>query len=277
MISMWKFIAFTSAICFVGGIVASAQEQVSAASYKGKPIICLTYDDALDSQLKNAIPQLDSFGMKGTFFLNSIRGSTDIIGRGSDILLEWKSASAHGHEFGNHTLFHPCPQKLGWQKDIAIENYTLEQLLNEVRTTHLYIDQIEGKRSKRSFAYPCNNVVVANKDYSEHLRKFNFISYARAGGDNNSIITDFNRLDKMKVPSWHVMEGTTGEELIAFVDKAIKARGLCIFQFHGIGGALFTVSSEAHLQLLKYLKDNEDKIIVTTFSQAMKIVKSSVH
>ena len=109
-------------------------------------------------------------------------------------------------------------------------------------------------------------------DYTSHLRTLNFISYARAGGDNTSIITDFKRLDKMKVPSWHVMEGTTGEELIAFADRTIRVGGLGIFQFHGIEGPLFKISSKAHLQLLKHLKANEDKVVVTTFSEAMKII-----
>jgi peptidoglycan-N-acetylglucosamine deacetylase len=36
--------------------------------YGAKAAICLTYDDGMDTQLSNAIPQLDSFGFKGTFF-----------------------------------------------------------------------------------------------------------------------------------------------------------------------------------------------------------------
>ena len=268
--STLKFCVISILVFFYTSTIP-AQGQSSRT--KRKAIICLTYDDALNSQLENAIPQLDSFGMKGTFFLNSIQGSTDVMGKGSEILVKWKQASSRGHELGNHTLFHPCPQKLGWQKDIAIEAYTFEQLLNEVQAAHLYIDQLEGKRAKRSFAYPCNNFEVQKKDYSERLRTLGYISYARAGGDNTSIVTDFNSLDKMKVPSWHVMEGTTGRELIAYVDEAIKAGGLGIFQFHGIEGPLFRISNEAHLQLLKYLKENQDKVTVTTFSDAMKLVE----
>ena len=257
---------------FIFSFSVVPEKRLARSNNTRKAIICLTYDDALQSQLQFAIPQLDSFAIKGTFFLNSIQGSSDILGKGSDVLLQWKQAAAHRHELGNHTLFHPCPQKLGWQRDIAIETYTLERLLNEIQATHIYLDHIEGKRDKRSFAYPCNNFELRAKDYTSHLRTLNFISYARAGGDNTSIITDFKRLDKMKVPSWHVMEGTTGEALIAFVDKTIRVGGVGIFQFHGIEGPLFRISSEAHLQLLKHLKANEDKVVVTTFSEAMKII-----
>ena len=31
--------------------------------------------------------------------------------------------------YANHTLFHPCPEKIGWQKELAIESYTIDKLL----------------------------------------------------------------------------------------------------------------------------------------------------
>jgi sialate O-acetylesterase len=41
-----------------------------------RAIICLTYDDGLETQLTIALPQLDSMGFKATFFLPSIQGSS---------------------------------------------------------------------------------------------------------------------------------------------------------------------------------------------------------
>lgn len=243
-------------------------------SLNKKAIICLTYDDALSSQLNNVIPQLDSIGFKGTFFLNSIAGSSEIIGQGSESLRAWKKASKNSHELANHTLFHPCPEKLGWQKDIAIDSYTTKQLFDEIIACHNYLNQIEGKRDKRSFAYTCNNNIVEGKSFSSNLRTTNVISWARTGGDNNSIIVDFNHLDKFMVPSWHVMENTTGVDLIAFAKQAIDKKALGIYQFHDIGGSLFSVSVEAHKQLLTFLKENEDKVTIMTFRDAMNVVES---
>ena len=96
--------------------------------FERKAIICLTYDDALESQLYVAIPQLDSLELKATFFLNSIKGATEVLGIGEPSIPGWKKAAENGHELGNHTLFHPCPEKIGWQKELAIESYTIEKL-----------------------------------------------------------------------------------------------------------------------------------------------------
>ena len=62
---------------------------LSAFAQKTKAIICLTYDDGLETQLANVIPQLDSAGFKATFFLNSIQGSSqsDVIGESPEAVL----------------------------------------------------------------------------------------------------------------------------------------------------------------------------------------------
>src|SRR4051812_46956355 len=65
-----------------------------------KAAIALTYDDALASQLDIAIPQLNSAGLKGTFFLTGNLGQSAIP--------RWQQASKTGHELGNHTVYHPC-------------------------------------------------------------------------------------------------------------------------------------------------------------------------
>ncbi len=241
---------------------------------EGKAIICLTYDDALESQLYIAIPQLDSLGLKGTFFMNSIKGSTEVIGIAEPSILGWKKAAENGHELGNHTLFHPCPEKIGWQKEIAIENYTIDKLLKEIELTNLYLATLDEKRKVRTFAFPCNNTVVAGIDYSEYLRKQNLAKYARTGADRTNIIYDLKTLNPMKVPSWLVEEGTTLTELISFV-KEVKEKGkMGVYQFHGIGSPLFKVSPIVHRQFLDYLKANQADYWVTTFSDAMDYVMS---
>ena len=239
-----------------------------------KAIICLTYDDALESQLTNAIPQLDSNGFKATFFINSIPGSSEIFAQGSSSFLNWRKAAANGHELANHTLFHPCPEKLGWQKDIALETYTLDQLLAEIETATVYLSQIDHKTEKRSFAFPCNNTIVRGIDYSKKLKERNMVAFARAGGDKSSILPDLKKIDPMQVPSWHVMESTTAEELIAFAEAVKKVKGMGVYQFHGIGGPLFTISKETHRQFLHYLKTNENDFQIMTFSDAMEFVSN---
>lgn len=76
----------------------------------------------------------------------------------------------------------------------------------------------------------------------------------------------------MQVPSWHVWTGTTLEELITFAEKVKKAGGMGVYQFHGVGGQLFKISSETHRLFLNYLKSHQEEYWITTFSEAMEFV-----
>lgn len=239
-----------------------------------RAIICLTYDDGLTTQLSTVIPQLDSLGLKGTFFLNSIQGSSqsDIIGQTPEAVLGWTNAAKEGHELANHTLFHPCPENLGWDKTISIENYTVSRIITEIKTQNAILSLLDPNRKKRAFALPCNNSIINDTDYIPIIKKLGLITYVRNGGDSTSIITDFKNLNPLNVPSWHVWTGTTLQQLISFAEKVRREGGLGVYQIHGVGGQIFQISSETHKAFLKYLKEHEDEYWVTTFSEAMEYV-----
>lgn len=239
-----------------------------------KAIICLTYDDGLETQLSTAIPQLDSVGLKATFFLNSIQGSSRsaVIGHTSEDVLAWSNAAKNGHELANHTLFHACPEKVGWDKSVAIETYTVERLITEIKTENTILALLDPKRKERAFAFPCNNFLINDTDYTTIIKKQGLVKYARLGADSNSIITDFKNLNTMKVSSWHIWTGTTLKQLIDFAEKVRKAGGMGVYVFHGIGGQIFQISSETHRAFLDYLKMHQEDYRVATFSDAMDFV-----
>ena len=239
-----------------------------------KAIICLTYDDGLETQLSTAIPQLDSAGFKATFFLNSIQGSSqsEVIGQTPEAVLGWSKAARNGHELANHTLFHPCPEKIGWDRSVSIENYTIDKILKEISTQNTLLSFLDPKRKIRSFAFPCNNTLLEGKDYTKMIRDKGLVNFGRTGGDSNSIITDFKHLNTMQVPSWHVWTGTGLDELIAFAEKVKKAGGMGIYQFHGVDGNIFRISGKTHKDFLTYLREHKDEFWVTTFSEAMEFV-----
>src|ERR1700733_4528236 len=76
--------------------------QNSNAWNNKKCAVVLTYDDALNVHLDNAIPLLDSLGFKGTFYLSGYFPGF------RDRIKDWEKASSKGQELANHTLFHPC-------------------------------------------------------------------------------------------------------------------------------------------------------------------------
>ena len=245
--------------------------QTNKVKSTNRAILCLTYDDGLETQLSTVIPQLDTLDFKATFFLNSIQGASqsDIIGQTPEDILGWTNAARNGHELANHTLFHPCPEKLGWAKALAIDNYTVDKIIIEIRTQNTLLSLLDPNRKVRSFAFPCNNTYIGDTDYSKIIEDKGLVKFGRIGGDSNSVITKFKHLNPMQVPSWHVWTGTTLQQLISFAEKVKKTGGMGVYQFHGVGGQIFQISRETHRAFLEYLKAHQNDYWVTTFSEAM--------
>ena len=195
-----------------------------------------------------------------------------MIGQTPEAVLGWSKAARNGHELANHTLFHPCPEKIGWDRSVSIENYTIDKILKEISTQNTLLSFLDPKRKIRSFAFPCNNTLLEGKDYTKMIRDKGLVNFGRTGGDSNSIITDFKHLNTMQVPSWHVWTGTGLDELIAFAEKVKKAGGMGIYQFHGVDGNIFRISGKTHKDFLTYLREHKDEFCVTTFSEAMEFV-----
>lgn len=224
--------------------------------------IVLTYDDGMASQRDIAIPQLDKAGFKGTFFLNAVSGQ--------DMLL-WRAIGKKGHELGNHTMFHPCPMAVLPGRENSTESYTVEKILDEIRTMNGLLNRIDGTHP-RTLGYPCSQTIVGGTDYLPALRASGLIAYARTGGDPyNAVIGDLRALDLLNVPSNGPTNEPSGDELIAFVKRVQAAHGLGVLQFHGVGGGYLKVSAEAHQQLLDYLRSQPD-IWVGTFQDVLNYV-----
>lgn len=238
-------------------LAAQAQQKISWPKH-AKACIVLTYDDAIASQLDIAIPQLDSAGLKGTFFLTGEINSLTIP--------RWRAASKKGHELANHTLFHPCLSTE--DNPVASNHYTVHQIIHEMELMNHLLYAVDGKNNY-TYAYPCTETSVGGKDYVDTIRKHGTVKYARIGGDASEVITDFKNLDPLKVPSYGLEQGTSGEKLIAFAKKVEQSGGMGIFMFHGVGGDYITTSAAAHRELLNYLKENKKDIWVTTFREAM--------
>ena len=242
---------------------AYAQQNAVGSAHK-KAIIVLTYDDALLSQLNMAIPQLDSVHLAGTFFLD---GNVN-----QETIPRWRAAAKSGNELANHTLYHPClMSSVKGNPANNSANYTVYTIIREIAMMNNLLYAIDNKNT-HTYAYPCTETMVGGVSYLDSLKKSGLVKYARAGGDQNSIIDDYNSIDPLQVPSWAVAGNITGDDLIAFVKKVQKNGGMGIFMFHGIGGDYITTSAKAHRELLSYLNLHRSEIWVTTFQQAMDYV-----
>ena len=105
--------------------------------------LSLSFDDARFSQVEKGIPLLDQYGISGTFYVSP--------GAMLERVEEWKDAVDAGHDIGNHTLVHPCSGNFPWARDKALENYTLEEMANELDSASSLIHSVLGIRPS-SFA-----------------------------------------------------------------------------------------------------------------------------
>lgn len=235
-------------------------------SWNGKKcVVVLTYDDALNVDLTNAIPALDSVELKATFYIANYNGELQ-----SKISM-WRAAAANGHELGNHTIYHPCEGGRAGREFVNpqndMNNYTVRRMTDEIRTMNILLTAIDGK-TKRTFAYPCGDMKIHDTAYIEPLQK----EFVAARGVMPAI-ESIDKIDLYNVPAYGI-NGETGEQLITLVKEAETKQGLLVFLFHGVGGGHgLNVSLHAHSELLHYLKQHERDIWIATMVDVAGFIK----
>ena len=234
--------------------------------WKGKKCaVVLTYDDALNQHLDNAIPVLDSLGLKATFYVTAFSQSMQTR------LKEWKNLTINGHELGNHTLYHPCIGGKGreWvSPEYDMNNYTVRRMVDETRMTNLFLQALDGK-TKRTFAFTCGDMKIGDSSFINAMKK-DFVA-ARAV---RSQMHKINEIDLYNVDCYMV-NGETSEQMIEWVKKAAETNSLLVILFHGVGGGnALNVSIEAHRGFLQYLKKNEKDLWIAPMLEVAEYIKS---
>ncbi|WP_339900075.1 polysaccharide deacetylase family protein [uncultured Gilvimarinus sp.] len=226
-----------------------------------KAAVSLSYDDTLNSQLDNAIPTLNNYGVRGSFYL--MVASPVLAGR----IDEWRAAAQAGHELGNHTIYHACSRsKPGndWVKPYNdMDKRVVEQMHDEIVVTNSVLHAIDGK-TERTFTPPCGDVETSNGNYIPAVRDL----FVAIKGDDEQLPDNFATV---ALPN-----GQSGDELIAYVQQAAQQHQLINIIFHGIGGDHLAVSSEAHEALVKYLADNQDTYWSDTYLTIMTHAKGQL-
>lgn len=224
-------------------------------------LISLTFDDALDQHLDNALPALNDAGLKATFYAHLSAPAL------SARMKEWTALAAAEHEIGNHTIFHPADMRKSWVREgNALDLYSLDRMQMELELANEWLTAIDGQ-SERTFAYPCSNSVLGsygavnqsliriglrNTRWPGLLERWNldlgntrksyqplmpelFVA-ARGGGlhlsDRSPRIAS---IDRNCLPSAAV-EGHSFEDMRDFVTQSMERETWAILQFHGVGG-----------------------------------------
>lgn len=229
-----------------------------------KCAVVLTYDDAIDQHLDNAIPVLDSLGLKATFYVTGFSNSMQTR------LNDWKKLAVTGHELGNHTMYHPCIGGKGreWVKpDYDLSKYTVQRMVDETRATNLLLQSMDGK-TKRTFAFPCADMKAGDSLYTTSLQK-DFVAMRNVRATMHKI----NEIDLNDVDCYMV-NGESGAKMIEWAKKAIETNSLLVILFHGVGGGnALNVSLPAHREFLVWLKQNEKDIWIAPMIDVAEYIR----
>ncbi len=227
--------------------------------------VVLTYDDAIDVDLDNVVPALDSLNLKGTFY---IIGSSPVVDKR---MSEWRKVAANGHELGNHALFHPCDGSLPGRSFVTPDNdlskYTVSRAINEIRINNTLLKAIDGK-SVRTFAYPCGDRKIGDTYFYEQLRK----DFAGARGVSAALQT----IDKVDLDNidCYAINGQNADYMINLVKEAMKTHTLLVFLFHGVGGGHnLNVGLKDHSKLVHFLAEHQNDIWVAPMVDVAEHIK----
>jgi len=228
--------------------------------------VSLAYDDALDSQLDHALPDLDRLGLRASFYLTlASDGVTRRMG-------DWRAAAARGHELGNHTLFHQCARSQPGHEWVSAENdldtTSAAGLAAQVRLGNAMLQALDGRR-ERTLTVPCGDLLAAGEPWLPKVQGEFVAIKAGAGG----VVVDMAALD-LKAVGVIAPEGVSGAWLIAQAEAAAAAGTMVNFTFHGIDGEYLNVSRAAHRELLEYLAGHPGKFYVDTFLGIARTVQA---
>jgi peptidoglycan-N-acetylglucosamine deacetylase len=226
--------------------------------------VSLTFDDGTRSQLETAVPLLERYGLRGTFYLNP-RGAVESVGLGDSYLEQlasWLPVQASGHEIGNHTVVHPCSLNvnLDWNAPHNLINWTLEQIEADILEAQRRIRTAFPAQTANTFAYPCYESTLGRGErrvsYTPIVAR-HFVA-ARAKSElMGSLANDPLWCDLHHLNSWPC-ERQMGATMIGLVDQAAALGRWSVFTFHGVDEGNLLVGSSDLEELFTYLASRPD-------------------
>lgn len=185
--------------------------------------VSLTYDDGLNSQLDNAVPELRRLGLKATFFLTEDNAHWR--------LADWEALAREGNEVANHTVTHPC----------ALSAYSASRFeRSEIDGMEAYLDTHFGADRARTFAYPCGYLGIGRGVRRERFARYRRVlerdgviaARTTAGGPNRPEVA---AADPLRL---HAFEPTYEDDSIGpavrYLNEAVAQGGWAILVFHDV-------------------------------------------
>lgn len=227
-----------------------------------KAAASLTFDDAVNGQFTVALPLLNQYGFKATFFV-TIRIIPQQLG-------DWhliKEASTTGHEVANHTLNHPYLHKLdddSIRKELVMSNQLIErntQPHKSLTMAYPYGDggnQTDYEQKVRSIVKEYFIGARATRNRSIPYNPYNF------GTTNDSYYT---------INSDMIADSASMNDLEKHLAETIEAGGWYVPTYHGIENGWIIVSKKIFEDHLKIFDKRKNDLWIAPFEDVIKYYK----
>jgi peptidoglycan/xylan/chitin deacetylase (PgdA/CDA1 family) len=136
----------------VAGLAVPLRAQPAFPWPEGKrAALSLSFDDARPSQVDAGTALFEGHASRVTFYL--------VPGAVEQRLEGWRHLAGQGHEMGGHSMYHPCSANFAWTREHALEDYTLDQIRDELTAADDRLEALLGVRPE-TYAYPCGQSFV---------------------------------------------------------------------------------------------------------------------
>lgn len=237
-------------------LLTLTQASVTHAAEKNWPqgnkiAISVSYDDALNSQLDNALPALNHRGIKASFYVVPLSEAF------KNRIDEWRQLAKQGHELGNHTLFHACRKSQPGRDWVPpsndLDNRPVLAMVDEVTVANTLLTAMDGE-TVHTLTPPCYDQMAKDGNYVEAVKE-QFIGIKGTEDPNFAVLI--------------APDSISAEQIIAFIEKQPKNIKLVNVLFHGIGADHLVTTTAEHAKFLDYLVANKDKYWVDTYRNIM--------
>lgn len=231
-----------------------------------KAALSLTFDDARLSQVDTGTKLLDKYGIKATFFVVPSNVEQRLDG--------WKKAAASGHEIGNHTMTHPCTGNFSWSKKNALENYTIDDIRNELTECNTRIKELLNV-TPEVFAYPCGQKFVGRDSNTKSYVPLVSQMFILGRGWRDEAMVDPVFCDLSQI-SGVEMDGKKFEEILPLIEEAKKNGQWLVLAGHEIGeSGVQTTQLTMLKQLIEYAQNPANEIWIAPAGTVAKYIKAN--
>jgi len=176
-----------------------------------RPLVSITFDDALANQYSAGLPVLDKYGAKGTYYI-----LTGELGQpGSMDNAQIQTMYTDGQEIAAHTVTHPHMPTL-----------TVAQMDQELSDPKILLQGLVGVAAAQNFATPYGEY---NSTVITEIQK-----YYRSHRSTDEGYNSKDNFDIWNIKVQNILDSTTPAQVAAWVAQAQADKTWLVLVYHGV-------------------------------------------